>query len=277
MQSKFVYFGTPYVARDTLAALLAAGHRPSLVVTNPDAPKGRGMELTACPTKELALAENLPVVTPDTLDTAAIETIKSYGSDYAIVIAYGKLFPQALIDAFPRGALNVHYSLLPKYRGAAPVERALLHGETETGVSVQQLALKMDAGPLLAQKSLALATSDTVHEVFPKLIALGAELLLETLPKLEGGELSPTPQDESQASSAPKIKKEEGELSLAAPATENWNKYRAYLGRPGTYFFKDGKRVKIVKASFANNQFVIERVVPEGKSEMAYADFVRKQ
>jgi methionyl-tRNA formyltransferase len=267
---KFAYFGTPLVARETLEALLAAGSAPSVIITNPDRPSGRGMKLAPPPAKELALEKGLPVLTPEKLDAAAIEEIKSYGCDYAVVVAYGKIFPQALISAFPRGAINVHYSLLPQYRGAAPVEAALLHGDAETGVTIQRLALKMDAGDLLAQRSVEVAQSDTVRELFPKLIALGAELLLETLPKFERGEIIPAPQDESQATYAPKIKKEDGLLDLADDPIKIWNKYRAFIFRPGTYFIKDGVRYKVAKASFANGAFRIERVIRENGREEDY-------
>lgn len=268
---KFAFFGTPTVASETLAALLASGHTPAVVITNPDAPKGRGMELAPSPTKELALAHSIPVLTPETLDANAIAEITAYGCEYAIVVAYGKIFPQALIDAFPKGAINVHYSLLPKYRGAAPVEAALLHGESETGVSVQKLALKMDAGDILAQKSIALDQAETVRELFPKLIALGSETLLEILPAFEAGTATGTPQDEHAATHAPKIKKEDGLLDLSDAPEKNWNKYRAYLFRPGTYFMENGLRMKITKASFTNGSFKIERVTAPGKPEQDYA------
>jgi methionyl-tRNA formyltransferase len=267
---KFAYFGTPAVAAETLGALLAAGFTPGVVVSNPDAPKGRGLALAASPVKALALEKGLRVLTPETLDQAAIEEINTYGCEYAVVIAYGKFFPQALIDAFPRGMLNIHYSLLPNYRGASPVEAALLHGERETGVTIQKLALKMDAGDILAQKSVAIEESDTARELFPRLIAAGSELLLETLPRFEQGGLEPVAQAESQATYSRKIKKEEGLLDLAGSAQENWNKYRAYILRPGTYFIENGIRNKITKASFKDGRFIVERVIPENGRERDY-------
>lgn len=271
--AKFAYFGTPTVASETLTALIEGDFVPSVVITNPDAPKGRGMQLAPTPTKEVALAHGIPVLTPETLDAAAIEQIAAYGCEYAIVIAYGKIFPQALIDAFPKGAINVHYSLLPKYRGASPVEAALLHGDSVTGVTVQQMAFAMDAGDILAQEEVAIAESDTVRELFPRLIQAGAELLLKTLPNFEAGSARRVAQDAAQATYAKKIKKEEGLLDLAGDARENWNKYRAYYFRPGTYFMQGDTRVKIKQASYKDGKFVVERVVPEGKAEMAYADF----
>ncbi|MFA6408547.1 MAG: methionyl-tRNA formyltransferase, partial [Candidatus Paceibacterota bacterium] len=136
---RFAYFGTPKVASDTLSFLVEHGWTPSLVVTSPDAPRGRGLVLKPCPTKELALAHNIPVLTPEKLDSDTISAIREYGCDYALVVAYGKIFPEELIASFQRGVLNVHYSLLPKYRGATPLETALLNGESTTGVTIQKM------------------------------------------------------------------------------------------------------------------------------------------
>lgn len=274
----FVFFGTPYVARDTLALLVEAGLTPSLVVTSPDRPKGRGMTLSPCETKEWALEHNIPVFSPEKLDEAAIEEIKAVGASYALVVAYGKLLPEALINAFPKGLLNVHYSLLPKYRGASPVESALLNGDTVTGVAIQKLVKEMDAGDIVAMEETAILPSETTKELRARLISMGANRLIQILPAYLEGTVTAMPQDHSLATRARKIPKEDGELNLGAPAEENWRKYRAYFEGPGTYFFveRDGKpvRVKIRKASYVNGSFIIERVVPEGKSEMAYTDFI---
>src|SRR5690349_18234144 len=136
---KFAYFGTPKVASDTLEMLIESGFVPSLVVTSPDAPRGRGLALAPTPTKEAALTRGIPVLAPEKLDENALDAIRSFGCEYAIVVAYGKIFPEELIRIFPLGVLNVHYSLLPKYRGATPLEAALLAGESETGVTVQKM------------------------------------------------------------------------------------------------------------------------------------------
>ncbi len=272
---RFVFFGTPEVASNTLAVLIGRGFVPVLVVTSPDAPRGRGLALAPSPTKELALAHNIPLLTPEKLDADALSAIRSYGSDYAIVVAYGKIFPEELIAAFPRGVLNVHYSLLPKYRGATPLEGALLAGERETGVTVQKMTFALDAGDIIAQKSTPIAPGETARELRPRLITLGAELLVDTLPAYLAGDAMPTAQDASFVSQTRKLRKEDGKLDLNAPAETNWNKHRAYADSIGTYFFENEKRVKIAKASFATGRFIIERVIPEGKREMAYSDFVR--
>ncbi len=270
----FIFFGTPRVAVETLRALLDAGFTPKAVITNPDAPKGRGLELTPSPVKELALSRGLEIFTPEKLDAATEERIRTFGAEYAVVVAYGKIFPESLIEAFPSGVLNVHYSLLPKYRGATPTEAALLHGDTVTGVTVQKMVKALDAGDILAQREIQIARDETIRELRPRLIKLGADLLLETLPGFERGDRTAMPQDESHATHSGKFKKEDGRLDLTADALENWNKYRAYADTIGTYFFtEDGTRVKIKDAEFALGEFRVLRVTPEGKSEMSYEEF----
>jgi len=267
----FAYFGTPKVASDTLAILIERGFIPAIVVTSPDAPRGRGLALTPSETKTLALAHEIPVMTPEKLNAETIAAIGSLGCDYAVVVAYGKIFPEELINVFPRGVLNVHYSLLPKYRGATPLETALLAGERETGVTVQKMVKELDAGDILAQETTEIARDETARELRPRLISVGANLLVNTLPAYVQGDVTPIVQDASCASRTYKIKKEDGLISLDASGDENWNKYRAYADSIGTYFFERGKRVKIIKASMKNGKFVIERVIPEGKREMFYA------
>jgi len=269
-QHTFVYFGTPTVASDTLATLIERGFTPALVVTSPDALRGRGLALTPSETKTLALTHRILVLTPQTLDAAAIAAIAAYHADYALCVAYGKIFPEELIAAFPQGVLNVHYSLLPKYRGATPLETALLAGEHETGVTVQKMVKELDAGDIIAQAATPIAPDETARELRPRLIELGAKLLADTLPRYLAGEIVPVAQDAARASRARKLSKEDGLLALDAPALENWNKYRAYADTIGTYFFDNGKRMKITSAEFAKGEFRVLRVVPEGKSEQPY-------
>lgn len=266
----FAFFGTPTVASDTLALLIKNGFVPAVVVTSPDAPRGRGLTLTPSETKTLALIHHLPVLTPEKLDADSIDAIRAYDCTYALVVAYGKIFPEALITAFPNGVLNVHYSLLPKYRGATPLETALLAGEVETGVTIQKMMKELDAGDIIAQETTPIARTETAREVRPRLISMGAQLLVDILPKYLEGAITPTQQDPLQATRAYKIKKEYGLLDLSAPAFENWNKYRAYADSIGTYFFKEGKRMKITSAEFTNGAFHVLRVIPEGKRETAY-------
>lgn len=271
----FAYFGTPKVASDTLAFLIEHGFVPRVIITSPDAPRGRGLVLTPSPTKELALAHGIPVLTPEKLDAEALSAINAYGCTYALVVAYGKIFPEALITSFPKGVLNVHYSLLPKYRGATPLETALLGGENETGVTIQKMVKELDAGNIIVQEATSITPSETARELRPRLIAMGARLLADTLPAFESDSIVPMPQDATLATRAYKIKKEDGLIDLAAPAIENWNKYRAYTDSIGTYFFKDGKRIKITNAEFTKGEFRVLRIIPEGKREISFADFLR--
>ena len=267
---KFVYFGTPTVASETLATLIENNFIPALVVTSPDAPRGRGLVLTPSPTKELALAHDIPVLTPEKLDSAAMAAIAAHDASYGICVAYGKIFPEELIATFPKGVLNVHYSLLPKYRGATPLETALLSGESETGVTIQKMVKEMDAGDILAQEATPIGASETARELRPRLIEMGAALLVATLPAYLCGEITPVAQDDSQATRAYKIKKEDGLLDLTASAEENWNTYRAYTDSIGTYFFENGKRMKITNAEFAKSEFRVLTLIPEGQRERPY-------
>ncbi len=279
MIKPFVYFGTPYVASDTLAYLLEHGYKPSVVVTSPDAPRGRGLVLTPSETKVLALEHGIPVLTPEKITDAVVAEIASYECEYGIVVAYGKILPESLIQAFPLGLINVHYSLLPKYRGASPVESALRNGDAVTGVAIQQLVYQLDAGDILASVEVPIDASETTRELRPRLVAIGAELLVSLLPSFESGTATRTPQDHTQATRCGKILKSEGELNLEDDAQKNWNTYRALAESPGTYFFADrhGKRVrvKILTATYNGTAFTPDRIIPEGKQEMSYKDFMR--
>lgn len=267
---KYIFFGTPDVAKDTLERLVAAGLRPAAVVTNPDAPKGRGQTLTPSPVKEYAGSLGISVLTPEKLDEVFVKEVGTFGADLAIVVAYGKILPELLINSFSKGVLNVHYSLLPRWRGASPVESALLNGDEKTGVTVQKMVKQLDAGDIVAATEIDILPEDTTATLRPHLIVLGAELLIDILPRYLNNEITPTPQDESRVTHAPKFSKADGEINLQDEPLLNWRKYRAFFVWPGTYFFEDGKRIKITKASYQDGRFVIERVIPEGKKETDY-------
>lgn len=268
---KFVFFGTPDVARDSLALLNDAGITPSLIVTNPDAPKGRGHHSAPTPVKEWALAHNLTVLTPEKISAECIAEIAAYECTFAVVIAYGKIFPQALIDVFPRGVINVHYSLLPRYRGATPLETALLWNEPIIGVTLQRMVLQLDAGDILAQKYFQIGMFETAKFLRPKLVALGVDLLVAHLPAVADGTAEFTPQEHEWATSTHKLKKEDGRIDLQDDPIKNWSIYRAYNDTIGTYFIEDGKRVKVTHAeSNKEGEIFIRRVIPEGKREMTY-------
>ena len=269
--STFAFFGTPYVARDTLARLIECGFTPSVVVTNPDAPRGRKHVMTPTETRVLAEAHGIPVLAPTKLDNDAVEAIAAYSCDYAVVVAYGKILPEALIHAFPKGVLNVHYSLLPKYRGATPVEAALLAGDETTGVTIQQMVKALDAGDIIAQEETAIIPTETTVELRPRLVSIGAELLCETLPLYLRGDCTPTPQNHQHATHVGKLTKADGEISLSDSDQTNWRKYRAYAEWPGVFFIYNEQRIKITKAELADGEFRILRVIPAGKQEMDFS------
>lgn len=262
---KFAFFGTPDVASETLQTLIDNDFIPKLVITNTDKPSGRGMTMHESPVKKVALQNNLKIIERDSIQEDLAEIIKDF--DISIVVAYGSIMPENVINTPKYGTLNIHYSLLPKHRGASPVESALLAGDTETGVTIQKMVKKLDAGAIIATEKININMSDTKEQLRNSLIKMGANLLIETLPKYLNDEINPITQNESESTHCKKIKKEEGLIDPNGDATENYNKYRAYYGWPGIYFFKDGKRIKITSARLEDGKFIIEKVIPEGKKE----------
>jgi methionyl-tRNA formyltransferase len=276
---KFAFFGTPDVARRTLDILFTNGYIPTVIITSPDTEKGRGLHLTETPVSLWAREHSIPCLKPEKITEEFIEEFKQYNVDLSLVVAYGKLLPQALIDTPRLKTINIHYSLLPTYRGASPVEEALLNGDTVTGVSIQQMQLKLDSGPLLAKIEVPIEQDEGKETLRNKLIDIGTHELIKILPDIREGKINPVEQDESQATHCSKIKKEDGEINPLGDAKENYNKYRAFEGWPGVYFFtvrhEKTIRVKITQARYENNEFIIEKVIPEGKKEMLYTDFLR--
>jgi methionyl-tRNA formyltransferase len=278
----FVFFGTPNVASETLEILKENGYLPSLIITSTDKPAGRGLHLTPTPVSIWAQKNNIECLKPEKITPEFISQL-SQPKDFPmashrkvlwqlfIVVAYGKILPEELINLPELGTINIHYSLLPKYRGASPLEACLLNGDEKTGVSIQQMAFKLDSGPILAEKEIPISLEETKDGLREKLIRLGAETLAEVLPKIINKEITPKIQDGAEATFCKKIKKEDGLLDLNGDAKENYNKYRAFAGWPGTYFFKDKKRIKITKAKYENDSFIIERVIPEGKKEIDFS------
>ncbi len=267
----FAFWGTPEVASTTLQLLIDAGYMPCVVITNPDRPAGRGLALTPSHVKILAEKYNIKVLQPEKITEEFVNEFSNYSIDLNIVVAYGNILPKSIIDMPVYSTLNIHYSLLPKYRGAAPLEGALLSGDKVTGVTIQKMVYKLDAGDIVASKEVAIDDSIDKESLRTILIDTGAQLLIDTLPDYTIGNITPTPQDESMASHIGKIKKEDGKIDIGDDAIVNYNKYRAYSGWPGIYYFDEsGKRVKITKARLEGGRFVIERIIPEGKSERDY-------
>jgi methionyl-tRNA formyltransferase len=221
----------------------------------------------------------LSVITPVALDEKTVAHIGALGADYAVVVAYGKIFPETLITMFPKSVLNVHYSLLPKYRGATPVQAALLAGDLETGVTIQQMAKGLDTGNIIAQETTEIKHGEGARELRQRLIVIGANLLADTLPNYLGGGIVLVPQDHSRATFTKKITKEDGLIDLSQDPLMNYKKIRAFDEWPGAYFFteRNGKRirVRVANATYDDGTLTVTRVVPEGKKEMSYEDFVR--
>lgn len=268
----FVFFGTPDIASETLEILKANRYLPSLIITAPDKPQGRKMIITPPPVKVWAEGNDIPYLQPEKITPDFIEEFKKLNTDLSIVVAYGKILPEELIKIPRLGTINIHYSLLPKYRGASPVETCLLNGDTETGVSIQQMAFKLDSGAIIAEEKINIDINDTKLELREKLIKIGGDLLCKIIPDIVNQNLNPIAQDESRATFCKKIKKEDGEIDPNGNALGNWNKYRAFFGWPGVFFFINGKRIKITKARYENDSFVIERVIPEGKKEINFKE-----
>ena len=234
---RLVFCGTPQFAVPCLEAVVRERFDVRLVVSQPDRPKGRGLELVATPVKQVALAQGIPVTQPDKIKNneefkAQLEAIRP---EAIIVVAYGRIIPRWMIDLPPLGNINVHASLLPKYRGAAPIQWAIACGETVTGVTTMRIDAGLDTGDMLLKAEVPIAADDTAVTLSPRLSQLGASLLVETLRAFESGEVQPTPQDDSQATVAPILKKEDGRIDFSRSASEIYNRLRGFQPWPGAF------------------------------------------
>lgn len=258
--------GTPDFAVPTLQALLGSPHQVAGVFSQPDRPKGRGYKLVPPPVKELAIAQKIPVYQPEKMrDGAALEILKELRPDVIVVAAYGRILPKEILELPPYGCVNVHASLLPKYRGAGPVQWSVINGEKTTGVTTMFMAEGMDTGDILEQASVAIGPDETAGELMDRLASLGAELLLHTLKKLEAGEAVRTVQDESQATHAPMLKKADGALDFSQPAQKLYDLIRGVSPWPGAYAYLDDKLIKIHKAVLLPEQKGEAGTLIEGK------------
>jgi methionyl-tRNA formyltransferase len=272
---KFIYFGTPDFSTYVLDALKEAGYTPSLVVTNPDRPRGRGLALAESPVKQWAVAHGIPLLQPEIYDEETVEKLRNSKADLLIVAAYGKILPKAVLEVGAKGALNVHPSLLPRYRGTSPVESQILASEKNIGVSVILMDEKMDHGSIVAQEEVPLPTRPLSRSILNEhLWKAGGALLAKTLPLFIDGNIVLREQDHAHATFTKKITKEDGELKLEESDEKKYLKYLAYEGWPGTYFFlaNNGARIrhKITQASFKGGLFIVEKVIPEGGKEIPY-------
>lgn len=293
---RIVFLGTPEVAVPTLRALLdAPAHEVAGVVTQPDKPRGRGRDVSASPVKQLALEAGLPVLQPvSPKQDGFADELRALAPEVLVVVAYGHILPIPVLEVAP--AVNAHFSLLPRYRGAAPVQRALMDGARETGVSVFLLEPSVDSGPVLRMRATPIGDDEDAGSLLERLAPIGAELVLESLDALAAGERGEV-QDPSLASPAPKIKPEEQRIDWTQPAAVIANRIRGLSPKPGAYALLDGKRFGIRRAhpvpgpvtepgtirrdgerleiETGDGRLALDEVQPEGKRAMATAEFLR--
>ncbi|MCR5127491.1 MAG: methionyl-tRNA formyltransferase [Lachnospiraceae bacterium] len=246
---KIVFMGTPDYAATALEAILQAGYEVTGVVCQPDKPKGRSKEPAACPVKECALKYNLPVFQPERIKRPeAVAELRKFPADVFVVAAFGQILSEEILTMPKYGCINIHASLLPKYRGAAPIQWCIVDGEKETGVTIMQMDAGIDTGDILFTKTVAITEEETGGSLFDKLSRAGAELIVEALPKIEAGEVTPVKQDEAQSNYARMLKKEDGQISWNHPAEEIERQVRGMDPWPSAYTYHRGKQFKIWKA-----------------------------
>jgi len=300
---RLVFCGTPEFAVPTLEALIAAGHEIALVVTQPDRPVGRKQVVTAPPVKQAALAHGLEVTQPDKIknNVEFRSRLEVIAPDAIVVVAYGRIIPRWMLDLPRLGCINLHGSLLPKYRGAAPIQWAVAMGEAVTGNTTMLLEEGLDTGPILLQQQVIIRPEQTAVDLFIELAARGAPLVVETLDGLADGSLKPHPQDESQATIARILGREDGHMDFAArTATELWNRWRGFQPWPGAFTFLDGKKIivhrlqpaalsgraatpgevridgqRLVVMCAADTALELLELQPEGRNRMTAGEFLR--
>lgn len=291
-----VFMGSPEFALPTLEAL-AENFQVTGVITQPDRPAGRGREITPPPVKILAQDLGLEVIQPARLrEPTALEQIQKWNPDIIVVAAFGQILRPDVLELPPYGCLNVHASLLPRWRGAAPIQAAILHADEQTGVTIMKMDAGLDTGPILTQRAIPIHPDDTAGTLSPKLAELGAGLLIETLPAYLRGEIRPQPQDNTQATYAPLLKKSHGELDFTRPAGALARQVRAYNPWPGAFFTWQGQRIKVHRARAVEGKtsqpgsttthndlpaigtteglFVLDELQPAGKPSMPGESFL---
>jgi methionyl-tRNA formyltransferase len=244
-----IFLGTPSFAVPTLERVVAAGHHVLAVFTQPDRPKGRGGQVAAPPVKELALRLGLPVYQPDRIRRPEpVEHLKQTNPEVMVVVGYGQIIPQSIIDIPRHGIINVHGSLLPKYRGAAPIQWAIANGETRTGITTMRIDAGLDTGAMLLKWETEIGPGENALQLGERMAHAGADLLVETLARIETGSVQPQPQDDSQATLAPILKKETGVIDWNWPAKKICDRSRGFVPWPGAYSFFRGQILHIWKA-----------------------------
>jgi len=298
---RLVFCGTPQFAVPTLKEILRVGHDIQLVVTQPDRPSGRGMQVVASPVKQAALDAGLRIAQPEKIKNnpdfrTQLEAIQP---DAIIVVAYGRIIPKWMLELPQYGNINLHASLLPRYRGAAPIQWAVANGEPVTGATTMRIDEGLDTGDVLLQRELPIAPDQTSEDILPLLAAMGAPLMAETLEALKAGTIAPRKQDDTQATLAPILKREDGLMDFARPAMEIYNRWRGFQSWPGAYTYSRGKKL-VVHRLFPielrgeqsnpgevrvehdrlfidcgrNSRIEVFEVQPEGKKPMPVADFL---
>jgi methionyl-tRNA formyltransferase len=293
-----VFCGTPRFAVPALEKLVAAGFAVRLVVTQPDKPRGRGLELAPSPVKQSALGFDLPLAQPGKIRTndEFRAQLSALNPDAIIVVGYGRILPQWMIDLPPLGNINLHASLLPKYRGAAPIQWAIASGEALTGVTTMRIDAGLDTGDILQQREMAIAPGESAETLAPRLAEMGADLLVETLRGLQAGTVHRRPQDSAQSSLAPILKKEDGRIDFRRPAQEICNRLRGFQPWPGAFASFRGKNLQVwdarpLERTLGGGELLVENdqllagcgagtslqlleIQLEGKKRMAARDFI---
>ncbi len=254
------FLGTTDFAVTCLQSMFEDAHFEIVgVVTQPDRPSGRKLLLSPTPVKSFATANQIKVITPDEVKSSLIlQEIQRWSADVAVVVAFGQILSQEFLDLFPLGAVNVHASILPNWRGAAPIQRSLEQGESETGVTLQKVVKALDAGDIIGTRKISVGPQEQAPEIFDRLAVGACELLHLELMDYVRGNLAPVPQDESLKTYAKKIQKIESELKWSSPATELHNRVRAFAGGPGTWVVFQGKKLKIHKTTVIEQKFHVD-------------------
>ena len=270
----WVFFGTDYFAVKVLETLSQNNLKPGLIVTTPDTPQGRHLTLTPPPVKLWAEKNKIPFLQPIKLSEARLNDAVGQASEALeaiplfLVASYGKIIPEKVFNLPKHGTLNIHPSLLPKYRGASPIQSAILNGDSETGVTIMMIDKEVDHGAIVAQDTLALNGEETFENLRDSLAKLGAGLFTKILPDWLDGKIEAKEQNHTKATFTKKIEKKDGEIKLTDDPIINYRKFRALSPKPGIYFFDtSGKRVKIKQAKLENRNFVPTRIIPEGEKE----------
>jgi methionyl-tRNA formyltransferase len=273
---KIIFFGTSEFGAVILEKLIKNGYRPILVVTAPDKPAGRKQILSSPPVKITAQNYNIPVFQPENVGNLKLK-IKNLMPDLIIAAAYGQIIPQKIVELPGQGSLNVHPSLLPKYRGPSPIQTAILNGDKETGATIIMMTPRIDAGPILAQKKTIIGANETAKELQNRLANLAGELLIDVLPDWTAGRIKLRAQEEKKATYTKILKKEDGEIDWKKTPEEIERQIRAFYPWPGSYTIIDNKRIKILKAQIGKKQkkpcLAIKELQVEGKKPISFEDF----